>query len=1017
MMVKILGLLLNISKQKFLVFISLFTVGAVTITLLLPVQLFPSIAKPIIEINTGWAGATAYEIESEIAEPIERAIKNLSGIGQITSNIAKDTVQVTVELKSKDNSTKQYIDLVNKLNQIPNFPESAMQPQAKYVDDPSSVLGWFFLKKMHGNDRDIRSYYTYAEKELLPRLEQIEGVDKATIYFEPPEEIVIRVDPYLMVQHGISLTDFSSVLSEAKNMSAGYVDVGERQFVVRYSGADTIEALKNTVLRFDELPIAVKDVAKISLERRDVVSFATFNSEDAILIRIEKAVSTNLLTVLGNMQEQMASLNNQELKAEQLELVQSYDPSVFIYRALSFLSSSLFLGFLVSSLVLYAFCRHYAITAISIVIIPISMLGAMLVLYVSGQTVNIISLAGLALSVGMLLDSAIAVVMSISHSDNGKVDTNTAIIEGVRKVTPALFCSTLTTIIVFIPVFFSNDIGSQLFKDLSITISASLIFSFFIAISIIPVFYRYFVKIKYHTTIRPPSQLVSWQKNGKFKTKLAVILLALPLLIMPFTIPKVDYLPYIKRDAVDVFVSIPPGKSRDKLKRSLADYFNKEISSETNKHFGIKNYYVLAFPGGSSIGIRLDDQDKVPEFMGYLKDDLFSAYKDANAIVFQGALLGQFGGGRSIDVNLTNKDLRSLNHDVSIVKKAIKEKLPDALIQVAPNLDIPDPLLNISPNVQVVRQNHMSIEQVGQWIQTIGNGWFLGEFFDGSQRHHVYVKSDNWSDINHLYSTPILTEKKDELSLSQLVDVNVTASYSNIRRVNGERAFTLSVIPPEKMSMSEATVLLRELELGLSAKLDPNSHILIAGNSSDFESLLNKLIIIGLVGLVALFIISFLTFGNMSRSVVLIMNLPLCYFGGVLGYQLLAQFVPQTFNIIVLFGFVILTGIVVNNIILLIDEVNHQRKAYSLESAIENAIKIRGPIVNISALTTVGGLLPMVLSPATGAELYQGLAAVVMGGMLISLLCTYLITPFLLRLQESMKNKASLNLKGASSNV
>jgi multidrug efflux pump subunit AcrB len=467
--------------------------------------------------------------------------------------------------------------------------------------------------------------------------------------------------------------------------------------------------------------------------------------------------------------------------------------------------------------------------------------------------------------------------------------------------------------------------------------------------------------------------------------------------------PKVDYLPYIKRDAIDVFVSIPPGQSKDKLKQSLADYINGKLMSEDNRHFKIKNYYVLVFPGGSSIGIRLENLDKVPDFMDYLKNDLFASYKDANAIVFQGALLGRFGGGRSIEVNLTNKNLSMLNNNLDIVSEAIKEKLPSAIIQVTPNLDIPDPLLRVSPNMQIIQQSNIPVEQVGRWIQTMGNGWFIGEFFDGSERHRVFVKGPQWQEISQLQSTPVLSPERKSIMLGELVNFNMIASYSNIRRVNGERAFTLAVIPPDQMTMSEATEILQTLETSLSKQLDHDTRISIGGNSRDFEQLLDKFTYVILIALISLFLVSYLTFNKLSYAGILMLNLPLCFLGGIIGYQVLALFVPQTFNLIVLFGFVILIGIVVNNIILLIDEVDRKNHEMDITQAITSAIQIRGPIVNISAFTTIVGLLPMVLSPAAGSELYQGLAAVVMGGMLISLLCTYLVTPFLIQFVHSFK--------------
>jgi len=977
----------------------------------LPVQLFPDIDLPQLGIQANWRAASPREVESEILEPMEEVLQGLPGLQVMEANAFNGGAYIGLQFSLGTDMQATLMDVIGRLNRLPPLPADADPPivQLGGRGTANAALTWFFVQKLPGTPGELTDYARQVTDIIKPRIESIDGVAGVEILAGAPEQLQIVIDPYRAAEFGLTLPDIAARASRSNDTSGGFVDVGRRQYTLRFEGRYDVDQLRNQVLEWrDGRPVRLGDIAEIKVDRglrRDIV---VQNGNPAMGVRIDRQNGANVLAALTEVKAAMNELRAGPLKELGLDIQQSFDASVFIQRAVSLVTNNLLIGILLAVGILWLFLRDVRATLLIAIAIPVSLLTTFIVLRLTGRSLNVISLAGLAFAVGMVLDAAIVVAENIVRlREHGDVPTHAAL-HGSHQVQGALLASTATTVAIFLPVLFLQDVEGQLFADLALTIAIAVCASLAVALTILPTLGGSWLKARRLTRDPAPGWArltdLTMRASGTAmrRTTIITVLITAPLLATWALFPQLDYLPPVKRDAVDAFLQTPPGATWDmkeeEIVRTLVDRLDPYMKGE--KEPALKNYYIWLFAGGGTIGARVQDQGRVKELETIMRQEILVGIPDFRGFAAQGNLFGGFGGGRDIAVHMQSADEAGLIVAASAGQQQLMDAFPGANVQASPSPELAEPELRIHPDDTRISEVGWSRDSVAAVIRTLGNGLWLGEYFDGEDRMDIILRADGWETPEQLASTPVMTPAGEVVPLGELVEVQRTTGPGQIRRVNGRRTVSLSLSPPEEVSLETAISRVRsEVEPLLKSSLPADGSIVYGGSADSLADAIETMSRNFLMALAILFLLMAGLFRSLKDSAIVVLTIPLAGVGGIIALQLLNLVSFQPMDLLTMIGFIILLGLVVNNAILLVDQTRRgERDGMSRDQAVRHALQVRMRPIFMSTLTSIFGMLPLVLMPGEGSVIYRGLATAIVGGMTFSLFFTLLMLPSLLRI-------------------
>jgi len=985
----------------------------------LPVQLFPDTEEPVITIFTSWRAAAPPEVESELLEPQEQALRGLPGLQQIQSFAGAGGAFINLEFAIGTDMGRTLIDVIARMNQLPPLPRDADAPRISLGENggngPNETLSWFFVQLKPGTPGPVENYRREVEELMRSRIESIPGVGTVNVNAGAPDELRIEFDPYRAAELGIPIPAIVAVAGTSDDVSGGFAELGRRQYTLRFAGRYRPADLGELVLDWrDGRPVRLADVATISVRRGDRNSLAVQNNNPAIGIQIIKESGADVLATLNAVKEEIGELRDGPLAEMGLAIEQSFDPSVFINQALSLVGGNLLAGVILAVAVLWLFLRQFRSTLLVGIAIPVSVLATVLVMMVTGHSLNVISIAGIAFAVGMTLDAATIVLESILSRRERGLSPAQAALEGTIAVWPALFASTLTTIIVFLPVIFMKNVEGQLFADLALTISVAIAMSLVMAMTVLPTAAARWLTL---TTAAATQKAAEWPRRlgermaaltdspRQRKITIALCLVA-PAVLTWALLPPIDYLPPVKRDAIDGFFQFPPGMNVDAIESEVVEPMVRRLEPYMagEKEPALKNYYILIWPnGGGSIGVRPLDPSKIGELGDVVRDVITTGFPDLQVFAQQGNLFGGFGDGRNIEVRLQSADFDGLLAAARQAETVIAEKLPGAQVRSFQDLELSEPELRLIPDDRRISESGWTRANVATVVRSLGDGIWVGEHFDGERRLDMILRAKGWDSPDALASVPVATPTGGVVQLGELVRIEPTVGSTGLRRVDGRRTIGLNVIAPPGMSLQETMELIeRDVGPAIQPLLPPDGGIRYAGDAGSLETALADMRVnIGLA-LLVLFLLMAALFRSLRDSALVLLTVPLASLGGVLGIRFLNLFTPQTLDMLTMVGFIILLGAAVNNAILLVDATRSgERKGMDRRSAVRHALEERTRPIFATSLGQFAGLLPMILVPGPGAALYRGLATVIAGGMLFNTVFMLVLLPALLRLGEA----------------
>lgn len=1015
----------------------------------IPIQLTPNVDLPEISITTTWPGASPEEVEREITDVQEKELKSLNGLTSIKSESQDGLSYIGLEFEIGTDIDQALLRVSNKMEQVKSYPSNVDRPIIKSGGRFETAIAWMVLKAAEGYRGSLEEEFDFLDQEIQPWLERLPGISAVNIHGGKKRELQVVVDVEAMAARRITVPDLIRALEvENRTISAGDFDEGKRRYIVRTVGEyQSPEDVANVIIRrVGGISVAVKDVAVVELGHESASVVVRHDGVATIVMSAVREPGTNVLLVMERLRQALAELNAGILNDRQLMIEQVYDETTYIYDAINLVKRNLMLGAALAILVLLLFLRNIAGTVVVSVAIPLSVVGTFLFMTLAGRNINVVSLAGLSFAVGMVVDNSIVVFENIfRHREMGKSRIQAAY-DGTTEVWGAVLASSLTTVAVFLPIVFVEEEAGQLFRDIAIAISSAVALSMLIAITGIPALSALILgRVEKKAHARRGRTFVVNRVAGRFvsilagfvfwmcgrvwsRITVAVALVGLAVGLIVTLIPQTEYLPTGNRELLFGILIPPPGYNTQEF-AAIAQAVEADIlpmvsrdgisaAAEKLNLPTVKNFFYVAFGQQIFMGVVSQDAERAAELIPYVYGTL-GKIPGMIPIVYQAGLFARGpGSGRSIDVDIKGPDLVRLIDLGRQIYGMTAAALPGSQIRPIPGLDLGNPELRVTPNRDRLTRLGISTTDLGTTVDAWVGGARAGTYRLHGDEINLVVKSreDRLKRIQDVEAFPMVSPSGGKVLLGSVADVSLTEGPTQINHIDTQRAITIQVNPPADISLEAAMqTIARQVidpikdreQLGSLYRIDQ-------GGTADQLTRTREALVWNLVlAVVICYLLMSALFENFLYPLIILFSVPLAAAGGFLGIFLVNRFVaPQPLDILTMLGFIILVGVVVNNAILIVHQTlnNVRQQAMEPRRAITESVRSRIRPVYMSSITTVFGMLPLVLFPGAGSEFYRGLGGVVVGGLLISTIFTIFLIPAIL----SLSMDAAAAVKGWS---
>lgn len=954
-------------------------------------------------------------------------------------------------------------------------------------------------------DLDVPKLRKFTEDVIESSLERVSGVSDAQVRGGQQRQLKVIVDPGQLAARGLTMGDIRDALrGNNQDTSAGDLWEGKRRYVVRTLGQfrSEQEVAEQIVATQNGLPVYLRDIAEVEMGHAKPSGFVRRFGVSNIAISVSRESGSNVFDVMDGLKETVSRLNEDVLDRQGLTLSQVYDETDYISSAIGLVNQNIVIGSALTVIILMLFLHigarsliwvpllaasavcailispwFFVLTLALILVagiwfargtlvvalaIPTSVIGTFLILNLMGRTLNVISLAGLAFAVGMLVDNAVVVLENIYRHHQMGATPFEAARRGVIEVWGAVLASTLTTLAVFLPVIFLQGEAGQLFADIALAISAAVGLSLLISVIVIPTASARLIV----------SRPTSWQRNsGQTKNfiqrliegigtsvtglvlatnrviqmtvigRIAVVMLlvgsafGLAWLLMP----KVEYLPGGNRNLVICNILPPPGYNPQQLgeigkevEQQLKPYWDidEEMLAELPPDYpAIGDFFYVARGRSVFLGLRAQNPHNARLLIDLIQKELRNRYPGAFVVAFQTSLFGRgLSGGRNIDIEITGPELEKLVDIGGKIMGGVRRNFPEGTqVRPEPSLDLSSPELHVRAKPEQARELGISNSELGFIVNTLVDGAYIGDYFIGGEKIDLVLMGSreytgNTQDVGTRFiATP---GESTPVRLDSLATVSLGAGPEQIHHKERERAITIQVNPPTEVSLEEAIAKINaEIIEPLRDSGDVSGlyKIHLSGTADKLAQTWLALRWNFLLAILITYLLMAALFESWSYPFVIILSVPMGAVGGIIGLRLLGVYLsaqgipPQSLDVLTMLGFIILIGTVVNNAILIVHQslIFIDKQSVPASEAVLQAVQARIRPIFMTSATTVFGLSPLVFFPGAGSELYRGLGSVVLGGLIVSTLVTLILVPTMFTLMVDLKNLLRKNQRSS----
>ena len=1003
----------------------------------LPVQMIPDVDKPEITVTTIWPGASPLEVERDIIDEQEEELKSLEGLVRMRSESEDGRGVVTLRFQVGTDKDAARLKVSNRLDQVESYPSNVEKPVISGQSGVSGAIAWFQLepKPENGFEGDISTLYDFVDDYIIPELERVEGVSGASIYGGREAEIHVIADPTQLALRQVTLVELAAAIErENRNFSGGDFDEGKRRYIVRTVGEyRSLQELENIVIaNRNNVPVYLRDVARVELTHEKPVSAIYSLNNLTIAMNIQRQAGANELDIMAQVKERVATINRELLGPRGLYLDIAWDQSWYINSSIELVRNNLFIGAALAILVLLVFLRNVGSTLIAALAIPISIIGTFLMMAVFNKTINVISLAGLAFATGMVVDNSIVVLENIyRHRQAGKASFSAAY-DGVREVWGAVLASSLTTIAVFTPVLLIEEEIGQLFADIAVAISCAVGLSLVVAITVIPTmsarllqvagrdsgFHNLWGGVSVAAMIRDRIASLSYWINASVIRRLLIVsvVVALAVAISLAIKPKTEYLPTGNTDFLFGLLLPPPGYTvteRAGIHKQFAGamqhlkYHPPGTQEAQALPGGGLDTFFFGFQGGTIfMGVTANEPLRTSELIPTFYQAMTNV-PGAIAILQQWSLFeDESSEGRAIDVEIKGPDLERLIALGAEIFATASQVLPGSQSFPIPGLDLGNPEVQVVVDRRRAAELGISNRDLGFSVDALVDGAKVSDYQYQGKEIDIRLKAEEGIVYNThtLEQLPIATPDGRLVTLGAIADVALAYGPVQINHRERQRTITIRILPDPRMPIETAMEIIRQQILNpMEQRQEFNGlyRLEIAGTADKLVSAGNALKWNLILALIITFLLMSALFESFLYPFVIMFSVPLAMLGGFLGLALVNVAIAyQPLDVLTMLGFIILLGTVVNNPILIVHQsLNHIRKeGMEAHAAIKEAVHSRIRPIFMSISTSTFAMLPLILAPGAGSELYRGIGGVVVGGLLLSTLFTLVIVPAMLSL-------------------
>jgi HAE1 family hydrophobic/amphiphilic exporter-1 len=758
----------------------------------MPVQMTPEVERPEIQIETRWPGASPHEIEREIVQEQEEQLKGVPGVVKISSESRLGYGSITLEFEVGSDMREALIKVSNRLQQVKEYPPDAEEPVITPATSLDRPIAWLILKPLpERTDIDITEYGRFAEDYVESRLERVPGVADVAVSGGREPELQVIVDPQQLAARQLTIGQLrEAIVGHNKDTSGGDFQEGKRRYIVRTRGQFTApeQVEQMIVAHRDGAPVYVRDIGEVRLGFKKPTSVARRGGEPAVSIRVARETGANVLSVLEEVQAAVDELNAHILKQNGLVLRIAWDERGYIYSSIGLVKENIYWGGLLTSTILFLFLRHWRSTLVICLTMPVSIIGTFLLLGLTGRTLNVISLAGLAFATGMVVDNAVVVLENI-HRRRVELRESAweAALNGGQEVWGAVLASTLTTLVVYIPILFMSGEVGQLFRDIAIANSSAVALSMIVAVLVIPPLANRFLRHEMEGDI---VEQFGGARNGRslrhsrlwhaarglfglawlgeqfvellvgiasrlHRHTLAGITVVLVFLagsagLSWLIMPGLEYLPEGNRNLVFVSLLPPPGYNVDALtdlskqiEDTIRPYWEAKPGSPEEKALGGPAVSDMFFFGGDRrlfVGVRTADELRGRDLIPVVQNAT-AKIPGTLASVSQASLFERSStGGRTIDVEIAGPNLERLVEMGSHVRKRSLELMPDAQAIPRPSLDLSSPEMHVVPRWEQAADLGISARELGYTIDALTDGAYASDYWSGHSKVDLTIK-------------------------------------------------------------------------------------------------------------------------------------------------------------------------------------------------------------------------------------------------------------------------------------
>ncbi|MFB5661799.1 efflux RND transporter permease subunit [Alteribacillus sp. HJP-4] len=1017
---KITNLSIRRPKLTIVGMILFILLGGVSLTNL-PLQLFPEINPPVGAVVSSYPGASPEEVEEKVTKPIEDELSSLPGLNVMTSTSEEGMSMVVLEFSWSSTIDEVEQDIITSMNQA-SVADDASDPSFLKFDP--SMMGSVQMA-ITSDSGEIEDFQGEVE-DLQGELERIEGVASVELAGGVTERYDIRLDPEELESNQLTQEDITNVIQSSNvSVPGGTVDTDERTLTTRVlNSLEAQEDLEELVVGADPEngeDLLLSDIADVNLTTSQPDAITKANQDPALQFTVMKESDANTAQVSADFNEELDSLLEED-EYEDLNAVPLFDEGEFVQQSINSVSMALVLGGVFAMVVLFFFLRDLKTPLIIGIAIPFSVIVTFGFLYFTDVSLNLMTLGGLALGIGMLVDNAIVVIENIyRHLSMGKPPRKAAA-DGTKEVGGAITASTLTTVAVFLPVVFISGIVGNIFTEFSLAVAFSLLASLLVAVTVVPMVASRILVAKNGDKerkrqdsgfIRSIERSIKWVLSHRLATIIITVLL-LGAGGAGLAATGVNFLPATDDGFFTVDVELENGASLDSTEAVV-----EEIEAIFEDESDIKDYMSVAGssedsaamggPSGNNeaqMFITMEDLEEreisTLDFVEDIEEEVVGVNEDADISLSTQAAVGG-GEANTIVFTLSNNNSEALTEDVETIQDDLNDESFVREIDLSSEEQAPEMQVNI--DTEAARDNGLTPAQISQTVEDVTRGTTATTINteDGNTYEvNVQYNEESTEDQEDLENLQIPNAEGEYIALSELADVEEGEGPATINRLDQEESVEFTVTYSSDTTLNEMGTLVEEIIE--DADIADGTNYAFSGEQELLEDAINSLAFAFVLALLFIYLIMAGQFESFKYPFVVMFSVPLV----IIGVMLALTLTQTPLSVTVFIGLIVLAGIVVNNAIVLVDYINQMKaRGLATRDAIIESVKQRTRPILMTAITTILGVFPLALGMGEGTEIQQPMGIAVIGGLVSSTFLTLFVIPVLYSLFD--KETRSMN--------